>query len=166
MENFLVFRCSRYDELKLVYFMTALGCDIPILEALFYTTMGFYAWPGNDNEAFTMTCVRRLKIRIEELLNIKLVFILTEDICCEEKLSFEHTITLGWNVEIFENVLHLVVINELRSGGSIDLFIEDWTQGKLQISVTKGREIQSQQAFRFGQIDATIDTHLALLFKC
>jgi len=168
MEQFLVFRCNLDDQWKLQYFMIALGCDMPIIESLFYTTMGFYAWPGEKKIAFIHSCIETLKQRIELHLKTTLELDFEDDVFYGCDPIGQHAVTLSWNGNDNENdnendTLHLVWIYFGMPSSRLNLFFKDWTRGKLQISV-ETKKIQSLQHFRFGQINAMLDAHLKLLF--
>lgn len=164
MENFLVFRCSPCDELKLVYFMIVFGCDIPILEALFYTSMGFYAWPCSYPSNFSLTCLKTLKHKVEIHKNIQSVYFAKDDMYYDDNEYGARALSL-WRDRHHGKTHFIVTISfNWSKPCKLRLFIKKKTRGKLQIAVTKSDELLSKQAFRFGQIDATLDAHLKLLF--
>jgi len=160
MENFLVFRCDGKDLWKLEYFSIGLRCDVPIIEALFYTTMAWAAWSYEHGEE-TKACLLQLcKKKIETFHQIQLQWN-KQEMCFEGADDEGKTIKLSVGEETYYEIYACFVAYGRHRRLSIT--INENEEEQLNVNVypygTTGSLI------RPGNFESTLDTHLKLLFN-
>lgn len=162
MDDFIVFRCNPENRRKLIYLMLGLNCTIGIIDALFFLVFGSTfqkEWPGFIKA-------------IQFLLEAKLTQICQKPPEHREYPPFQHRCwqlhSLYWNPHgptIVGEMSRCITFVRGALMGAIN--IDKSNDGSLSIETVTGfhRKKFTTDAFRFSQFDATLDAHLALLFK-
>lgn len=162
VQRFLGLRCFDQDKWFLLYLGAVLDCDVPILEALFYTTIGWSVWPDHRCDEAATYILRWCKNYIESYQDIEMKWN-AEESMFEGVTAEGSSITLSGKEEHAGDLFLCCIRYEIYE--RVTIGTHPWTNGYLCIEyLNEHTQYRNPNLVRFGQFDAIFDEVLTLLF--
>jgi hypothetical protein len=166
MDVFLVFRCNPENKGKLLYLMIGLNCNIAIIDAIFFLALG--STFRNEQTGFTNALQFHVEMKINRIMKSTPRRYIQRTPFHEKHWS--RNVEMCWNAHgsTFDENGRLCIC--VLKGAHWATNIYEDIDGHLLIESERGTRTDrqvfiKQEFFRFGQFNATLDTHLALMFK-